>query len=365
MMRRTRSPFLPLLAVAGLAFLLSGLGAPGAQAAPPADAGIVGFHCEPLTIVSDEQRRELGSPGKEGSVVALVVPGGPADKAGLRLGDLLVGFAGKDVPQLHTSDRYDPKHHEWRVAMREMLGNVEAGKTVEVKVLRDGKPLTLELTPVDAEEMHRMQAGTQPETPAPTFENAGVSSAFDTGFGSRPSRSLPVGMWAYEGHWTLAPEPGTNSGNVVLRQDHATLPWAVLLATGPGRSLADGKVRVLFKPLSGVVDQSGGIVFRAQDGLNYYVARANALEDNFRIYIVKDGVRSELGSTRLTPPDANHWHVLEVTFSGTSFRATVDGKDPVEAQDATFASGWCGLWTKADSVTLFDDFRITPAMEGR
>ena len=139
------------------------------------------------------------------------------------------------------------------------------------------------------------------------------------------------------------------------------MPPSCLLIAGKGRCYRDGTASVRFLPVSGVTDASAGIIFRAQDPLNYYVARPNALEDNFRIYIVKDGIRTELGSVTVTPPPKNTWHTFEVTFHGPTFRATLDGKDLVEARDETFTSGWCGLWTKADSVTLFDDLKVTPA----
>ena len=148
------------------------------------------------------------------------------------------------------------------------------------------------------------------------------------------------------------------AGNAVLRQDRSVLPWATLVVAGEGRAYADATARVRFMPLSGVADASGGVVFRAQSGKDYYLARANALEDNFGLYLMKGNVRTELKSVRVTPPRENAWHTIEVTFTGSSFRATLDGKDPVEATDGTYGSGWCGLWTKADSVTLFDDLEV-------
>jgi hypothetical protein len=117
---------------------------------------------------------------------------------------------------------------------------------------------------------------------------------------------------------------------------------------------------VHFKPISGVTDASGGIVWRAQDGKNYYLARANALEDNFRIYLMRDGVRTELASVRVPLPAFDTWHVIDVWFEGPVFRATLNGGHLVEARDETFQAGYCGLWTKADSVTYFDDLEVVP-----
>jgi pyruvate, water dikinase len=155
-------------------------------------------------------------------------------------------------------------------------------------------------------------------------------------------------------------DPAAASGHHVLRQDLPVLPWSALLVTGKGRVYADGHAQVRFKPLSGVTDASGGVIWRAQDGVNYYLCRANALENNFEIYTMKDGVRTTISETVVDPPALNEWHVIDVWFHGNRFRAMLDGKDVVEATDDTWSSGWCGLWTKADAVTSFDGFEITP-----
>jgi hypothetical protein len=139
-------------------------------------------------------------------------------------------------------------------------------------------------------------------------------------------------------------------------------PWAVLLVTGEGRAYADGTVSVRFRPVSGEVDQTAGIVFRAKDAENYWLVRANALEDNLRLYRIENGVRRTLASVEVRPPAKGEWHVLEVTFTGPTMRATLDGTAVVEAKDeASYAAGWAGLWTKADSVTEFDDWKASPA----
>jgi hypothetical protein len=121
-------------------------------------------------------------------------------------------------------------------------------------------------------------------------------------------------------------------------------------------SLKEGYVEVKFKPISGEEDQAGGLVWRWQDGNNYYVARANALEDNVTIYHTVKGSRRQFKNVavKVTP---NEWHVLRVDFKGNQFKVTFDGKIVIEAVDDTFQeAGSVGVWTKADSVTLFDDF---------
>jgi hypothetical protein len=116
-------------------------------------------------------------------------------------------------------------------------------------------------------------------------------------------------------------------------------------------------VSVKFKSISGKVDQAGGVVLRYHDANNYYLARANALEDNVRFYKVQGGKRVQLASidTKVT---GGAWHKLSLRAHGNHFTVTFDDKS-FEADDSTFpGSGLGGVWTKADSVTWFDDLMI-------
>ncbi|HJR71780.1 MAG TPA: hypothetical protein VKA43_17175 [Gammaproteobacteria bacterium] len=128
----------------------------------------------------------------------------------------------------------------------------------------------------------------------------------------------------------------------------------------------DGSVTVRFKPISGRIDQAAGLVWRYRDPGNYYIVRANALENNVVLYKVEDGRRTPLppigrgddyGVEHRVPDQS--WSTLAVTFSGTRFVVTFDGAPLFEVEDATFTSaGRVGLWTKADSVTYFDGFEV-------
>ena len=121
-------------------------------------------------------------------------------------------------------------------------------------------------------------------------------------------------------------------------------------------SVKDGFVEVKFKPISGREDQAGGVIWRAKDSDNYYIARANAFEDNVTIYHTVKGKRTEKKRTNMKVA-SGEWHTLRVDFSGKHFTVTCDGKKAIEWDDETFTeAGMVGLWTKADSVTLFDDF---------
>ena len=119
-----------------------------------------------------------------------------------------------------------------------------------------------------------------------------------------------------------------------------------------------------FKPIAGSEDRAGGIVWRARDANNYYVVRANALEDNVVLYKTVNGVRSSLnlvgekgGYGVKTAVPANRWHTLRVEFAGARFNIVFNGKPLLAVEDTTFPeAGMVGLWTKADSVTAFSAF---------
>jgi 3-keto-disaccharide hydrolase len=121
-------------------------------------------------------------------------------------------------------------------------------------------------------------------------------------------------------------------------------------------NIKDGFVEVRFKPISGKEDQAGGVIWRLQDANNYYIARANALENNVTIYHTINGKRTEKKRAKMQVA-SGAWHTLRVDFSGNHFTVTFDGKKALEWDDNTFKNaGKVGVWTKADSVTLFDDF---------
>ena len=169
---------------------------------------------------------------------------------------------------------------------------------------------------------------------APTGWTAGV-----TGRGTR--------------RWSVEAEAGAPSGTKVLQQGgRGDFPWCV--RNEP--QFADGFVEVKFKAVSGKEDQAGGVVWRWKDGDNYYVARANALEDNVSLYYTQAGRRITIKYVD-APVAKNQWHTLRVEFAGKRIRVALDGKFYIEADDEHISGpGRVGVWTKADSVTLFDDF---------
>ena len=140
--------------------------------------------------------------------------------------------------------------------------------------------------------------------------------------------------------------------NVLKQSGEATFPVCIKEDT----QLKDGFVEVKFKPVAGKEDRAGGVIWRCKDGNNYYIARANALEDNVTIYHTIGGRRVAFKSAN-TKVASGVWHTLRVDFRGSHFTVIYDGTKLIEADDTSFAdAGKIGVWTKADSVTLFDDF---------
>jgi len=120
----------------------------------------------------------------------------------------------------------------------------------------------------------------------------------------------------------------------------------------------DGEIEVRFKATEGKEDQGGGPVWRLQDKDNYYIARANPLENNFRLYYVKNGERKTLDSANVDVP-SHKWHTIKIIHKAEHIEAYLNGKKYLEAKDSTFnGAGQVGLWTKADAVTWFDDLKI-------
>jgi hypothetical protein len=162
----------------------------------------------------------------------------------------------------------------------------------------------------------------------------------------------------------VADETAPSKPNALQQSGTATYPLLIL----DGSSLKDGVIETRFKAISGNEDRAAGIIWRAKDANNYYVVRANALEDNVVLYKTVTGKRSSLPTTKgdtygvKTPVPPNVWHTLRVEVMGSLFKVAFNGKPLFEVDDKTFAdAGQVGLWTKADSNTLFDEFSFTPA----
>src|SRR6266581_4713335 len=186
----------------------------------------------------------------------------------------------------------------------------------------------------------------------------GIAPADTVNFDNLNTGAPPPGWTATKtgsgtAKWTVEKDDTAPSKPNVLKQSgQATYPVCIKDDT----NLKDGFVEVKFKPISGKEDQAGGLIWRAKDSNNYYIARANALENNVTIYHTINGRRTEKKRTK-TKVSSNQWHTLRVDFQANHFTVTYDGKKAIEWDDDKFKdAGRVGVWTKADSVTEFDDF---------
>ena len=185
-----------------------------------------------------------------------------------------------------------------------------------------------------------------------------LASADTVNFDNSKVGAAPPGWTATQtgsgsAKWSVEKDDSAPSQPNVLKQSgEATFPVCFKNDT----SLKDGFVEVKFKPLAGKEDQAGGVIWRVQDANNYYIARANALEDNVTIYHTINGKRVAFKSIN-TKVTSAVWHTLRVEFAGNKFTVIFDGSKVIEATDDSFTNaGKVGVWTKADSVTLFDNF---------
>jgi hypothetical protein len=189
----------------------------------------------------------------------------------------------------------------------------------------------------------------EPSPPTVSFDNVRPGELPNGWTAGVTGRGTPKWMAAKD-------DTAPSKPNVLAQTGEGTFPFCV----DTGVSLRDGFVEVKFKPISGREDQAGGLIWRFQDKDNYYVARANALEDNVTIYHTVKGVRRAFKNVdmKVSPKE---WHTLRVDFQGSRFTVRFDGKTAIEASDDTFSGpGGVGVWTKADSITHFDDFRYGP-----
>lgn len=175
------------------------------------------------------------------------------------------------------------------------------------------------------------------------------------------------------GVWVITKdEAAPDRGNVLAQTDADPTSYRFPVSVFDGFTAKDVDVSVKFKPVSGKKDQAAGIVWRYKDKDNYYIARANALENNVVLYKVENGKRTDLplkgeGRTygKKTPVPGGQWSTLRVVAKGNLFEVYFNDAKLYEVEDETFKdAGKVGLWTKADSITYFDDLKMTALAAG-
>ena len=161
------------------------------------------------------------------------------------------------------------------------------------------------------------------------------------------------------GRWIVRTESDAPSApNVLAQLDSDATDMRFPIAIVERIALRDLKATVRCKLISGRVDQACGLVFRYRDEKNYYITRSNALENNIRLYYVKDGKRRQIASYD-GPVTPKAWHEYAVEMRGDRIQVSWDGKQVLDHRDGTFTdAGKVGFWTKADSVTYFDNLAV-------
>jgi hypothetical protein len=207
----------------------------------------------------------------------------------------------------------------------------------------------------------------RPSATVPVALQGQTAPAVTWHFDSLPAGQPPAGFsfgrtgGGRVGHWIVqAASDAPSPPNVLVQVDSDRTDYRFPVAAAPSPTFTDGSVSVKCKPVSGHVDRACGIVFRYLDENNYYLSRANALEDNVRFYYVKNGRRIQLAnwSGKVT---AGVWHELRLEFQADHVEVYWDGTKRIDAHDHTFSGpGRVGVWTKADSYTLFDDLTARP-----
>ncbi len=196
----------------------------------------------------------------------------------------------------------------------------------------------------------------QPQTRfSPTDSNVAAGQNTRFTFDFDPIGGLPKGAGVFSGNWAIRVEPDApTQPNALCQTGTATFP-ALFLSDAV---YADAVVSVQFKPISGRDDQAAGIIFRIQDKDNYYILRANALENNVNFYKYASGIRSgikEAGAKVVS----SQWQELRVEVTGNRLQGFLNGQLVNAATDDSYKAGKVGLWTKADSVTCFDNVEVS------
>lgn len=181
-------------------------------------------------------------------------------------------------------------------------------------------------------------------------------------FDDQKAGNVPVGWKVAEtgkakpAKWeviTDATAPSAANVVALTKTENTGETFNLLLAEGP--MLKDVSLEAKVKVLSGKNNQGSGLVWRAVDPNNYYLARWTALSNNFRVYCMKDGKAKRLANVNIKL-DPKAWHTIHVNQQGDSIVASLDGKELIKVKDATLPkAGMIGLCTKADAAAAFDD----------
>jgi 3-keto-disaccharide hydrolase len=195
----------------------------------------------------------------------------------------------------------------------------------------------------------------------------GGAAAVGAGLAATPTRLRAAGEQRFDftkpldgwqivtGKWAIEAMGDAAQGHALV-QRATDNTFNVIVA--PGGPYGDVEVSVRFKPISGREDASGGIVFRFAEN-HYYLIRANALEDNVNFYYY-EGSRHRLAGASTKAPALGQWHRLRIRAEGDRIRGWLNEQQLIDRRDQRYKAGHIGLWTKADSITAFDELAVLP-----
>lgn len=191
-----------------------------------------------------------------------------------------------------------------------------------------------------------------------SFSTAAQDKTKSWNFDAEKSGAIASGFTNEVGDWKVIADASASSKPNVLAQLAKNKRPIFNVALASNTNYVNVDITVKFKAIAGVIDQGGGVVWRARDSKNYYIARYNPLENNFRVYKVEDGRRTQLGTSDIKGSEG--WHTLRITMNSDHIECSYDGKKYLEVNDSTFQqAGKIGLWTKADAQTHFDDLTVS------
>lgn len=313
---------------------------------------------------SPEERSEKGIPIERGLVITSVTTDGPADRAGVRVGDVPLQFFGEKLPDAKDlpGDDDDKFAAFMKEHTRPIADKIDPGMTVELVVVRDGKEVTFKMVAVDANAAEALnQAMIQEENAVkvPRPVDRGTPGAAKVDFQQVPDGEVrPAQFLQVTGYWEVTDDQ-EKPGNKVIVQGVEETGDCVGLIVADGRAFTDSTAKVRFLLMRGERSASAGIVLRAKDRRNYYALRVDGVTQDLAIVRVDRGEAKVLASSAVKSPKLNTWLTLTASATGSKLSVTF-GDVTVTAEDPTFPGGWSGLMTTKDAVTAFDDLELAP-----
>lgn len=326
--------------------------------------GYVCFQWGLAQRMSAEDRAAAGITVEKGLVISAVTLDGPADRAGIQVGDVPITFFGETIPDakdLPTDDESFVKFNKEKV--RPIADKIDPGMKVEMVIERQGKRMTFTMVAVDVTTADALAQAALEEASAekvPKPEGRGPAQATKLDFQTLPEgESRPAQFLQVTGYWEVT-DDNEVKGNKVITQGVELFGDCIGLIVADGRVYGDAAAQVRFLLMKGEQSASAALVMRAKDRRNYYMARVDGVAQTLSIVRMERGESKVLATAAIKSPKLQTWFTLKASAVGKALSVTF-GDKTVTAEDATFTAGWSGLATSLDAITAFDDLELTPA----